>query len=392
MSERARIVGVLGVVVLVVAAVPVGGQSVPLAEIDGVSISGSGVIDAGTPPGSTYLWNDEPVNVSVTVTDRPAANAPKNGNYGVCLRYQRGKGRPQKLAECAPLSLPSGANGTVTFDNVTWPSNATGEQELVVGLRNRSIRANTTVLDRNPVPVTVLRKDGDFDSDGLTNTREVEAGYNVSNPDMDSDGIQDGAEGQKYGTNPQKADSDGDGIRDGVEIQRGTNPNDADTDGDGLSDSTERTFGTNAKSDLTPVWLVGIALVVVLIAAGLLVALRRGWHRILGDRGETATNESEPKAAETGPSSEPEADPPTVASEPLTDADRVRGLLREHGGRMKQSQIVDQTEWSKAKVSRLLSSMAEEGSIEKLSIGRENVISLADPDAGGSSPEENASD
>src|SRR5699024_2800895 len=119
MSERARIVGVLCVVVLVVAAVPVGGQSVPRAEIGGVSISGSGVIDAGTPPGSTYFWSDESVNVSVTVADRSTTNAPTNGNYGICLRYRRGDGGTGKLAECAPLSLSSGANGTVSFDNVT---------------------------------------------------------------------------------------------------------------------------------------------------------------------------------------------------------------------------------------------------------------------------------
>src|SRR5699024_2838233 len=177
------------------------------------------------------------------------------------------------------------------------------------------LRANTTVLDRKPVLVTVLRKDCDFDSDGLTNAREVEAGYNVSNPDMDSDGLQDGAEVRKYKTNPQKADTDGDGIRDGVEIQRETNPNDPDTDGDGLDDGTERTLGTNPKSDLTPVWLVGIELVVVLIAAGLLVALRRGWHRVLGDRGDATTNETEPGATETDPPSESETDPPPVAAE-----------------------------------------------------------------------------
>jgi uncharacterized membrane protein len=43
---------------------------------------------------------------------------------------------------------------------------------------------------------------------------------------------------------------------------------------------------------------------------------------------------------------------------------------------MKQSRIVEETRWSTAKVSQLLSSMADEGRVEKLRIGRENLISL----------------
>jgi uncharacterized membrane protein len=62
--------------------------------------------------------------------------------------------------------------------------------------------------------------------------------------------------------------------------------------------------------------------------------------------------------------------------EPVTDADRVEKLLLENGGYMKQSRIVEQTEWSKAKVSRLLTRMAEEGRIRKDKDGRENVIVL----------------
>jgi len=64
------------------------------------------------------------------------------------------------------------------------------------------------------------------------------------------------------------------------------------------------------------------------------------------------------------------------APELLTDEDRVRHLLDRSGGRMRQSAIVEETGWSKAKVSRLLSTMDDDGAIEKLSLGRENVISL----------------
>ncbi len=79
-------------------------------------------------------------------------------------------------------------------------------------------------------------------------------------------------------------------------------------------------------------------------------------------------------AATTAESDESETEEPDP--ELLSDEERVERLLREHGGRMKQSEIVEETRWSTAKVSQLLSSMAEEGRVEKLRIGRENLISL----------------
>lgn len=60
----------------------------------------------------------------------------------------------------------------------------------------------------------------------------------------------------------------------------------------------------------------------------------------------------------------------------LTDEERVVRLLASNDGRMKQSQIVDETDWSKAKVSRLLSAMEENEEITKLTVGRENIIFL----------------
>ena len=43
---------------------------------------------------------------------------------------------------------------------------------------------------------------------------------------------------------------------------------------------------------------------------------------------------------------------------------------------MKQAQIVSETGWSNAKVSQLLSSMDDADRVDKLRIGRENLISL----------------
>jgi hypothetical protein len=91
-------------------------------------------------------------------------------------------------------------------------------------------------------------------------------------------------------------------------------------------------------------------------------------------------------AAATTDSPQPTPEPAVSDEELLTDEDRVLTLLEDHGGRMRQSNIVDETDWSKSKVSMLLSDMEDEGDISKLRVGRENIVSLAghEPDAAGS--------
>ena len=70
-------------------------------------------------------------------------------------------------------------------------------------------------------------------------------------------------------------------------------------------------------------------------------------------------------------------DDPVVTDDPLlSDEERIVRLLESEGGRMKQVDIVRETDWSNAKVSQLLSDMAEDGQVDKLRIGRENLISL----------------
>ncbi|MEF8779071.1 MAG: hypothetical protein V5A46_00135 [Haloferacaceae archaeon] len=66
----------------------------------------------------------------------------------------------------------------------------------------------------------------------------------------------------------------------------------------------------------------------------------------------------------------------------LSDEERVERLIERNGGRMRQAAIVEETGWSDAKVSQLLSSMAEAERVEKLRLGRENLISLPDEDEG----------
>lgn len=70
------------------------------------------------------------------------------------------------------------------------------------------------------------------------------------------------------------------------------------------------------------------------------------------------------------------SDSETDHEEFLTDRERVCRLLEENGGRMKQSNIVDSVDWSKAKVSRLLADLEEDEQVTKLRLGRENLVCL----------------
>jgi hypothetical protein len=153
--------------------------------------------------------------------------------------------------------------------------------------------------------------------------------------------------------------------------------------------------GVDTGMDLPTLLLVGA---LITSGAALLLGLYLLWRRRNGDSGASATD-SEPggeptatadpetrtapdAAAGTGTETDEEPDP-----ELLSDEERVEYLLERNGGRMKQANIVKETGWSNAKVSQLLSSMEEEGRVDKLRIGRENLISL--PDEGlGEIPEE----
>lgn len=61
----------------------------------------------------------------------------------------------------------------------------------------------------------------------------------------------------------------------------------------------------------------------------------------------------------------------------LTDEDRIQDLLTQFGGRMKQVDVTEETDWSKSTVSRKLSKMEEKGLITRVQVGRENLVFLS---------------
>ena len=72
-----------------------------------------------------------------------------------------------------------------------------------------------------------------------------------------------------------------------------------------------------------------------------------------------------------------------VDEDMLTDDERIRSLLIQYGGRMKQADITTETPWSKSTVSRKLKTMEADGTITRMQVGRENLVFLdgAEPDA-----------
>ncbi|WP_293032343.1 helix-turn-helix domain-containing protein [Natronococcus sp.] len=148
------------------------------------------------------------------------------------------------------------------------------------------------------------------------------------------------------------------------------------------SDGTAGTTGGSGEGTLVS-WPVMLGTIAVVFSAVIAAA----WYRTRrdepssdspGEIAEATSPRAEPSGAGVA-AAEPEeqAEPGSLTEEELlTDEDRVIKLIRENGGRMKQVNIVKETGWSKSKVSMLLSEMEREGSISKLRVGRENIISL----------------
>lgn len=107
----------------------------------------------------------------------------------------------------------------------------------------------------------------------------------------------------------------------------------------------------------------------------------RGWATLLTPASDLPEERSPPVGSEATVDTTEETEPDPFAGvdeELLSDEERVVRLLEANDGRMKQANIVTETDWSNAKVSQLLSAMAERDEIEKLRIGRENLITLSE--------------
>ncbi|WP_135828810.1 helix-turn-helix transcriptional regulator [Halorussus halobius] len=153
----------------------------------------------------------------------------------------------------------------------------------------------------------------------------------------------------------------------------------------GTTQPAQQPTGTNGWSPL----MLFVGAVVVLLGLAAAFAWRQGdFGSLAGDGGNPDGGDA--AGAVAGGATGGSTEPAVSDEELLTDEARVKKLLDENGGRMKQVNIVDETGWSKSKVSMLLSEMEDDGEISKLRVGRENIISLEghEPDAAGSPLEE----
>jgi hypothetical protein len=162
-------------------------------------------------------------------------------------------------------------------------------------------------------------------------------------------------------------------------------------DGNG-SDGTTTLNGSQPPADGGdwPPLMMFIGAVVILLGLAAAFAWRQGDFGSLSGDADNPGGGSSGGAAAAEPTAGAASEPSVSDEELLTDEARVKKLLDENGGRMKQVNIVEETGWSKSKVSMLLSEMEDEGDISKLRVGRENIISLEghEPDAAGSPLEE----
>jgi hypothetical protein len=362
------------VFVLVAAIAPAPVAAAPVVEQNETVIQAefSNTVPVDRDDGSVYLWKSEPNTLTVTYQ-----SSDKYELYNLCVQNETGV---QVLCEDERVA-PGDGTMSLDFGNL---SAFQGSQNVTVVLWN-NFPGESEMLGSHTINITIIEKDGDIDGDKLSNADELSNNTSMFLMDTDQDSLEDGAEVINYGTSPTSADTDNDGLSDAAELSRSLSPTDPDTDGDGLNDRLESRLGTDpTNSGTTPMLLfasVTLSGVVAVVARWIWPLWR---HRLIS---------SVPSRPETGPafiggesSDAPDPDESAISQEfdhaelqqssqpVLTDEDRVVQLLRENDGWVYQSFIVEETSWSKSKVSRLLSQMADEGTIEKISIGRQNVV------------------
>ncbi|WP_248516355.1 helix-turn-helix transcriptional regulator [Salinarchaeum laminariae] len=133
-----------------------------------------------------------------------------------------------------------------------------------------------------------------------------------------------------------------------------------------------------SDSGVSMLWLLGGGLIGLLLVSVIVVARYRGIPSTTSSEGGAAAAAASVSTtdAQDGAETDTTETEPVPPQEPLSDDRRVLQLLEDGGGRMKQTAIVEETEWSKSKVSMLLSEMEADGEIRKIQIGRENIIAL----------------
>ncbi len=121
-------------------------------------------------------------------------------------------------------------------------------------------------------------------------------------------------------------------------------------------------------------WLMTVGILILLLGAGAFIYLKK----------KNTDNSNTPvkprKVVEVEPEDLESTEPlqPYVSADSIleSDEDMIVSMLKESGGAMMQSGIVKNSGFSKSKTSSLLNKMAEDGLIQRLKKGRENLVRL----------------
>ena len=130
---------------------------------------------------------------------------------------------------------------------------------------------------------------------------------------------------------------------------------------------------------------LGVVLSGVLLLGLVGIGAYTGWRR-RNDSGDTEQPSSpNPNVDADAPTQAPTgedapADDTATGGVIVTDPERVQELLEANDGRMRQAAIADEFDWSASKISRVIGKLVDEGTVEKLQLGRENLIELDDTD------------
>lgn len=331
-----------------------------------VAVSGDGYIDEQDEivldhPGPPYVWSTEGVAFTVTV-----GGEMTDEEYALCGEATDSDGEVLSNLGCESVTL-TGGEQEIVFEVEEWLDETEGDVWVTLELQNDA----GEMIQYETAPITLIHPDGDLSGDRLTNAEEVRYGTDFTTPDTTGNGLTDWEEIRVHESDPLATDTSGDGVGDATAVRLGLDP---------------------TIPYLPYVYVGGGLVVIVLLVAG---GGALGWRFTRRyDRGEDSSAPEQSTYERTtderppNPASDPQsATPPTAEPEqegpPLTKEEEVCRLLGEHDGRMKQSQLVAQTEWSQATVSRLVSKLEREGTITKLRTGRENIVELrtAEPES-----------
>ena len=133
------------------------------------------------------------------------------------------------------------------------------------------------------------------------------------------------------------------------------------------------------KSSSSFFFVVLVLLVMLVLGAGVILYYKNK----VGEQDTTPRIQShmvedmepQPKPDDSG-LNEPVKPPVSTVTRFESDEEMIISMLRQHGNAMMQTEIVQKSGFSKSKTSALLTNMAENGHIERVKKGRENLIRL----------------